>query len=62
MPRYVASQNQYLVVQYRDGHKEHIKGLGYTVVMVCVTEKMCNLNASYPNHLIITCGCHGMIW
>lgn len=26
MDRFVANQHQYLVVQYRDGHKEHIKG------------------------------------
>ena len=26
MPRYVASQDQYLIVQHRDGRKEHITG------------------------------------
>jgi hypothetical protein len=26
MPRHVASQDQYLEVQYRDGRREHIQG------------------------------------
>lgn len=62
LPRFVASQDQYLVVQHRDGHKEHIIGcvvaLGRASGHKEHISLFMKLNAYYNGGALVDIVCH----